>query len=106
VPNKISGLNVQNSATPLQGSGGNAHIAEKTPTSPATVAPTAPNADQATFTGPALALQKLSAAIANVPVVNSAKVASIKQAVQNGSYTVNAGSVADKLLQTQNELKN
>lgn len=91
---------------PLQGSGGNAHIAEKSQANAVTSATVAPSADQVTFTGPALALQKLGAAIANAPVVNSAKVASIKQAVQNGSYTVNAGSVADKLLQTQNELKN
>jgi negative regulator of flagellin synthesis FlgM len=50
-------------------------------------------------------LQKLSSVLASTPVVNSVKVASIKQAVQSGSYAVNAGSVADKLLQFDGELK-
>jgi flagellar biosynthesis anti-sigma factor FlgM len=43
--------------------------------------------------------------LASTPIVNSAKVASIKQAVGTGSYSVNATSVANKLLQFDSELK-
>ena len=104
--NKITGYNSSEALTPAQNSSGNAPVAEKTqPSTPAASAPAAPTADQVTLTDSARTLQKLSAAIANAPVVDSAKVATIKQAVQNGSYTVNTGRVADKLLQYDGELK-
>ena len=104
--NKISGYNSSEALTPAQNSSGNAPVAEKPQSStPAASPPSAPTADQVTFTGSARTLQKLSAALANAPVVDSAKVATVKQAVQNGTYTVNTGRVADKLLQYDSELK-
>ena len=104
--NKISGFNSSEALNPAQNSSGNSPVAEKAPnSSPAASAPTTAAADQVTLTGSARTLQKLSAALANAPVVNAAKVATIKQAVQNGSYTINTGSVADKLLQHDAELK-
>ncbi len=104
--NKISGYNSSEALAPAQTSSGNSPVADKAqPGTAAPSAPAAPTADQVTLTGSARTLQKLSAALANAPVVDSAKVATIKQAVQNGSYTVNTGSVADKLLQYDSELK-
>jgi negative regulator of flagellin synthesis FlgM len=106
VTNKISGYNSSEALSPAQNSSGSAPVAEKPQSSaPAASAPAAPTADQVTFTGSARTLQKLSAALANAPVVDSAKVATIKQAVQNGTYAVNTGRVADKLLQHERELK-
>ena len=70
-----------------------------------TAAPASSTADTVTFTGPALALQKLSEAVAKAPVVNTQKVASVKQSVQNGTYQVDAGRVADKLLEFERGLK-
>jgi len=67
--------------------------------------PAASSADQVTITGSGLALQKLAQAVASAPVVNTQKVASVKQAIQNGTYKVDAGSVADKILQFENGLK-
>ncbi len=104
--NKISGYNSSEALTPAQNPSGNAPVADKAqPSTPAPSAPAAPTADQVTLTGSARTLQKLSAALANAPVVDSAKVATVKQAVQNGTYAVNTGRVADKLLQYDSELK-
>ena len=104
--NKISGYNSSEALTPAQNSSGNGPVAEKAqPSTPAPSAPAAPAADQVTLTGSARTLQKLSAALANAPVVDSAKVATVKQAVQNGTYAINTGRVADKLLQYDGELK-
>lgn len=104
--NKISGYNSSEALSPVQGSGSNSPVTEKAQqgAAPAAAQP-APAADQVTLTGSARTLQRLSEAVANAPVVNAAKVATIKQAVQNGSYSVNAGSVADKLLQHDSDLK-
>jgi negative regulator of flagellin synthesis FlgM len=49
-------------------------------------------------------MQMIESAVANAPVVNSAKVAAMKQAVNSGTYQVNAGQVADKMLQFEREL--
>jgi len=106
VTNKISGYNSSEALTPAQNSGGSGPVAEKAQSSPpAPSAPVAPTADQVTLTDSARTLQKLSAAIANAPVVDSAKVATVKRAVQNGTYAVDTGRVADKLLQHDSELK-
>jgi negative regulator of flagellin synthesis FlgM len=49
-------------------------------------------------------LQKIGEAVAKAPVVNAAKVASVKQAVQSGNYQIDAGRVATKIVQFDSEL--
>jgi negative regulator of flagellin synthesis FlgM len=109
VPNRISGYNATDAIAPSKGPSGGPQAVEKAQVeSPATAAPAAPaasTADTVTFTGPALALQKLSDAVAKSPVVNTQKVASVKQSIQNGTYQVDAGSVAHKILQFESGLK-
>ena len=103
---KISGYKAPDLLAPLAGSSGSCAAAEKASAANAAATQvTASAADQVTFTGSAQTLQKLGAALAKAPVVNSAKVASVKQSVNNGTYTINTGSVADKLLQFDGELK-
>ena len=66
---------------------------------------TAQTGDHVTLTDSARSLQKIEEAVAKAPVVDAAKVASVKQAVQSGTYKIDAGRVADKLLQFENGLK-
>jgi negative regulator of flagellin synthesis FlgM len=106
VPNRISGYTANEPLAPVKGSNSGVQAVDKAPTeAPAAPAPAAAAADTVTITGPALALQKLSEAVAKAPVVNTQKVATVKQSVQNGTYQVDAGSVADKLLQFESGLK-
>jgi negative regulator of flagellin synthesis FlgM len=106
VSNRISGYKPTDSPPPVKGSGGNVSGLDKAQSESASVASAAAStADQVTFTGPARALQKLGEAVANAPVVNTQKVADVKQAIQNGTYQVDAGRVADKILQFESGLK-
>ena len=106
MPNKISGYNPLEVPTSTVGNSLNVPGPDKAATATATQsAPQASAADTATFTGSAQTLQKLSSVLAATPVVNAAKVATVKQAVQTGSYSIDTGRVADKLLQSDGELK-
>ncbi len=103
---KISGYKAPDLLAPLAGGAGTGAVADKaSATAAAAPQAAASAADQVTFTGSAQTLQKLGAVLAKAPIVNSAKVASVKQSVKNGTYTVNTTSVADKLLQFDGELK-
>ncbi len=106
MPTKISGYNTPDPLQAPKGSSAPATVADKgrSDAPSATTAPPAPTADQVTLTGSARTLQKLGDAIANTPVVNPAKVAAVKQAVQSGSYQVAPARVADKLIQFEQDL--
>jgi negative regulator of flagellin synthesis FlgM len=49
-------------------------------------------------------LQAMESSMADTPVVDSARVAEIRQAIAEGSFRVNPDLVADKLIQTAREL--
>ncbi len=108
--NRINGYENAQSLPPSKGASGGVQGTDK-PQNEVQSAPTAPaasstssSADQVTLTDSARTLQKLGDAIATAPVVNTAKVAAVKQAVQSGAYKINAQSVADKLLQYESGL--
>ena len=106
VPDKIRGFNASDAAAPVKGSSGGVSAADKNRGAAASsTAAAAPAADHVTLTGSALTLQKLSEAVAGAPVVNAEKVAAVKQSVQSGSYQVDAGRVADKLLNFERGLQ-
>jgi negative regulator of flagellin synthesis FlgM len=106
VPSKITGYSTTDTVAPLKGSNPSGNVAsDKAQSDASTATATAQTGDQVTLTSSARSLQKLSAAIAQAPLVNASKVASIKQALDSGTYKVNAASVADKLLQFENGLK-
>jgi negative regulator of flagellin synthesis FlgM len=104
VPSKISGLPTSEPLAPPKGSATGSVAADKTSDAPA-AGQAAQTGDQVTLTTSARSLQKLSDAIAQTPVVDAAKVASIKQALSSGTYTIDASSVADKMLQAERGLK-
>lgn len=105
MPAKISGYSTSEPLAPPKGSNTGAVTADKTQSEAAGPAVAPQTSDQLTLTSSARSLQKLSDAVAQTPVVNSDKVASVKQALANGTYQVNASSVADKLLQFEQGLK-
>jgi negative regulator of flagellin synthesis FlgM len=59
--------------------------------------------DSVVLSNEAQALKQLEAKIVDSPDVDTAKVESILQAIADGSYTVNADSIAQKLLGLDNE---
>ena len=103
MPGKISGFTPSEPIAPPKGSSTGGVVADKSQSEQAGVA--SQTGDHVTLTTSARSLQKLSEAIAQAPVVNADKVASVKQAVNSGSYQVDSRSVADKMLQFEQGLK-
>ncbi len=100
---KISGFSATEPVAPVKGSTSNAGAAEKQAETATSTA--VQSSDQVTLTSSARSLQKIEETIAQTPVVNSSKVAAVKQAISSGTYQVDSGRVADKLLQFENGLK-
>jgi negative regulator of flagellin synthesis FlgM len=106
VTDKISAFSTADPVAALKGSNGNGVVTDKSQgeTSAAASAPAPQAGDTVTLTNSARSMQMIEAAVANAPVVNTAKVAAMKQAINSGTYQVNAGQVADKMLQFEREL--
>jgi negative regulator of flagellin synthesis FlgM len=107
VSNKISGYTANEPLAPIKGTNSNGVVADKSQSnsSSATATSTSQTGDHVTLTDSARSMQKIEEAVAKTPVVNAAKVDSIKQAVQNGTYQIDSGRVAGKLLQFERGLK-
>jgi negative regulator of flagellin synthesis FlgM len=105
VTDKISAFSNADPVAALKGSNGNSVVADKSQGETSAASAPAPQAgDTVTLTNSARSMQMIEAAVANAPVVNTAKVAAMKQAINSGTYQVNAGQVADKMLQFEREL--
>jgi negative regulator of flagellin synthesis FlgM len=105
VPAKISGYPTSEPLAPLKGTSTGNVAADKSQTDASASSSSSQTGDHVTLTSAAQSLQKLSEAIAQTPVVNASKVASIKQAVNGGTYQVDSDRVADKMLQFESGLK-
>jgi negative regulator of flagellin synthesis FlgM len=106
VTDKISAYSTAEPVAPIKGSNSNGVVTDKPQgEAPAAAGAVPQSADTVTLTNSARSLQKIEEAVAKTPVVNAAKVASVKQAVNSGSYQIDAGRVADKLLQFESGLK-
>jgi negative regulator of flagellin synthesis FlgM len=105
VTNKISGISIAEPVVPPKGSGSNAVVADKLQGEGSAAASTAQTADHVTLTDSARSLQKIEEAVAKTPVVNAAKVAAVKQSISSGTYKIDAGRIAGKLLKFERGLK-
>jgi negative regulator of flagellin synthesis FlgM len=76
---------------------------ERVARKPLTDSPAAPS-DSVQLSSLSTHLQAIEKGFADTPIVDTARVAEIKQAITNGHFKVDAGKVADRLLQTVQEL--
>ena len=60
--------------------------------------------DQLSLTSSAQLLKELNDAVAAAPEVDQSRVDAIKQAIADGTYDVDAGRIADKLLNLEDQL--
>ena len=102
---KISAYSTAEPVAPIKGSNSNAVVTDKQGETAETNPSAAQPADQVTLTSSARSLQKIEEVIAQTPVVNSSKVAAVKQAISSGTYQIDSSRVADKLLQFESGLK-
>jgi len=103
VPDKISGYKATQPLAPIKGTKGTATVADKSGSDASALASAASTA--ASQSSDHITLTRIEEAIAKAPVVDTAKVAAIKQAVSSGTYQIDTGRVADKLLQFERGLK-
>lgn len=66
--------------------------------------PRAPSAENVRLSSLSAQLQAIDSNLANIGVVDTARVAEIKQAITEGRFKVNPEAVADRLLETVREL--
>jgi negative regulator of flagellin synthesis FlgM len=107
VTDKISAYSAAEPIAPIKGSNSNAVVTDKPQQSENSAAGVAVSqaGDTVTLTNSARSLQKIEETVAKAPVVNAAKVAAVKQAIHSGTYQIDAGRIADKLLQFERGLK-
>ena len=101
---KISGISTAEPVAKPAGSGSNSVAADKSQ-GEGPAAASAANADHVTLTDSARSLQKIEETIAKTPVVNAGKVAAVKHAISSGTYKIDAGRIAGKLLKYERGLK-
>jgi negative regulator of flagellin synthesis FlgM len=105
MPTKVNGAG-SGTTTPVDGVGGSRRLQDAAASeggAPSSV-PSANSAPPVSITDSARQLAALEQAVTASPVVNSAKVAKIGQAIDDGSYTIDPEQVADKLLQMERSL--
>ena len=102
---KISAYSTAEPVAPIKGSNSGVVADKAQGEAQAVVAATSKTGDTVTLTDSARSLQKIEEAVAKAPVVNASKVAAVKQSINFGTYTINAGRVADKLLRFERGLK-
>ncbi len=64
----------------------------------------APRSDTVSLTNEATQLQSLQKTIDDTPVVNSERVAALRAAIADGSYTVDANEVAQNMIDLETKL--
>ena len=102
---KISAYSTAEPVAPIKGSNSNSVVADKPQGGASSPAASSSRGDTVTLTSSARSLQRIEEAVAKTPVVNAAKVAAVKHAVNSGTYQIDAGRIADKMLKFERGLK-
>jgi negative regulator of flagellin synthesis FlgM len=106
VTDKISAYSAAEPIAPAKGSNSNGIAADKAQGEASQAGSSASRSgDTVTLTDSARSLQKIEEAVARAPVVDAAKVAAVKQSIQSGTYRIDAGRIAGKLLNFERGLK-
>jgi negative regulator of flagellin synthesis FlgM len=61
--------------------------------------------DSVNLTDTASMLKKMEASLSTVPVIDSKRVESVKQSIMNGSFNIDPGRIAEKMLSYESLLK-
>ncbi len=64
----------------------------------------ASNTDKISFTGEASKLQALERELANQPVVDSQRVSTVRSAINNGTFDINPGQIAEQMISLEQAL--
>ena len=102
---KISGISTTEPVAKPTGSGSNAVVTDKSQGEGSAAAAAAQTGDHVTLTDSARSLQRIEEAVAKTPVVNADKVAAVRHAISSGTYKIDAGRVAGKMLKYERGLK-
>jgi negative regulator of flagellin synthesis FlgM len=105
VTDKISAYSTAEPVTPVKGSNGNVVVADKPQGEASGAGAASQTGDTLTLTNSARSLQMIEEAVAKTPVVNDEKVAAVKQAINSGTYQINSGRIAGKLLNFERGMK-
>ena len=106
MPPIINGYSTSELIAPSEGPINGSVVADKAQSEASAASAARPQiGDHVTLRNSVQSLQKLSEAVAQAPVVNATNVAPIKRAVSNGTYQVDAASIANKILPFENGLK-
>jgi negative regulator of flagellin synthesis FlgM len=60
--------------------------------------------DSLRLTGEAASLQAMQRELSNAPAINEARVQAVREALQSGTYKVNAEAIADGMLGLEDQL--
>ena len=103
---KIGAYSTTEPLAPVKGSNSNGVVADKSQGEASTATASTPHTgDTLTLTDSARSLLKIEEAVAKAPVVDAQKVAAVKQAISSGTYKIDAGRVAGKLLKFERGLR-
>lgn len=100
--NNISGSHIGNVGAGSQTQGNPESTANKAAADSQTQ--TAPSRDTVSLTPQAQQLKDLENRVSSLPEVDSDRVNAIKESIANGSYEIDANSIASKLLQFERSL--
>jgi negative regulator of flagellin synthesis FlgM len=100
VPNKINGLEPR----PVRVAAGNAVAKTGTERTTSETKPHSRPAADVQITGAARSLAAVEQALRDSPAVDSARVAAVRQRLDDGSYQIDPQRIADKLLRMERDL--